>query len=406
MVAAAAAPWLPRPRPPRRTSPTPPPPASPPRAGLLQPHPRGAHSTTSHSSRPCGLRHPPPRRQTGHPWPPNRPLQNRGPTLRWRLKDKGGPSPLPEARTLWGGGEDVSAGPLHSLSAPLFPGALEGRDWTLVPAHRLPTRERGSSGPGHPPCMDLVQSRLGAGGQNFREQAAFPGGLARPAPPQGAPENRHSSSGDLAGSCLGAPWGPSGLDPHPRECRAFSACVCVAVSVFICMSLFKKQPSSWGSWTLHVRVSPQAPCPPPLSPGPCPSLLPPCQPASLFPAEKRIVGNSRTLPTHPPAPACWGCLHASPRAQGYLTPFPFPLLTKEKKEFKPPPGSVVLPRILSFAASWLHAERQGTPQSRLAPHYTASVCCYFFNHNMALESSCPSKALPMKLVSGLCSQNP
>lgn len=291
-----------------------------------------------------------------------------------------------------------------------FPGALEGRDWTLVPAHGLPARKHGSAGTGPPPCMDVVQSRLGAGGQNFTEQAAFPRGLARPAPPQGTAENRHSS-GDLAGSCLGAPQGPAGLDPHPRECRGFSACVCVAVSVFICMSLYKKQPSLWGSWTLHVRVSPQAPCLPPVSPGPCPSLPPPAQPALLFPAEKRIVGNSRTLPTHSPAPACWGCLHASPRTRGYLTPFPFLLLTKEKKEFKPPPGSVVLPRILSFAAGWLRAESQGmdSPEQRAPPVPPAST-----RHPSAAVSQSqhgtgtflPIQGSSHEVISGLCSQKP
>lgn len=30
----------------------------------------------------------------------------------------------------------------------------------------------------------------------------------------------------------------------------------------------------------------------------------------------------------------------------------------------------------------------------------------FFNHNVALEPFCPSKAHPVKLVPGLCSQNP
>lgn len=121
-VVAVVAQWPPRPRPPRRTSPTPPPAASRPRAGQLRPRPQGGHSTTSRSSRPCGLRHLPPQRQTGHPWPPSRPLQNQGPTLPWRPRDKGGPSPLPEARTLWGGGEDVSVGPLHPpLSAPPVP---------------------------------------------------------------------------------------------------------------------------------------------------------------------------------------------------------------------------------------------------------------------------------------------
>lgn len=101
-------------------------------AGQLQPHPQEAHSNTSRS-RPCGLRHPLPRLQTGLPWLLNRPPQNQGPTLPWRQRDKGGPSPLPEARTPWGGGEDVSVGPFTPpLSAPLNPRALEGRDWTLA----------------------------------------------------------------------------------------------------------------------------------------------------------------------------------------------------------------------------------------------------------------------------------
>lgn len=114
-VAAAAAQWPPQPLRPRHTSPMPPLAALRHPAGRLQPHPREAHSTTSRS-RPCGLRHPLPRLQTGHHWPHNRLPQNPGPTLPWRQRDKGGPSPLPEARTPWGGGEDVSVGPLHPFS--------------------------------------------------------------------------------------------------------------------------------------------------------------------------------------------------------------------------------------------------------------------------------------------------
>lgn len=109
-------------------------------AGQLQPHPPEAHSTTSHSH-PCGLRHPLPRLQTGHPWPPNRLPQNPGPTLLWRQRDKGGPSPLPEARTPWGGGEDVSVGPLDPFSVcapvPQSPGGGDGtlpRRVCVVPA--------------------------------------------------------------------------------------------------------------------------------------------------------------------------------------------------------------------------------------------------------------------------------
>lgn len=130
-VAAAAAQWPRRPHHPHRTSPMPLAALQHP-AGQLQPHPQEAHSNTSRS-RPCGLRHPLPRLQTGLPWLLNRPPQNQGPTLPWRQRDKGGPSPLPEARTPWGGGEDVSVGPFTPpLSAPLNPRALEGRDWTLA----------------------------------------------------------------------------------------------------------------------------------------------------------------------------------------------------------------------------------------------------------------------------------
>ncbi|XP_059980661.1 UBA-like domain-containing protein 1 isoform X1 [Lagenorhynchus albirostris] len=395
---AAAARWPPRPRRPRRTSHSPPPAASRHPAGRLRPRPQGGHSTTSRSSRPCGLRHPLPRCQTGRPWSPNRPPQNPEPTLPWRPRDKGGPSPLPEARTPWGGGEDVSAGPLHPLSAPPFPRALGGRDRTLVPVRRLPACVPSSAGLRHPAFMDLVQSRLGAGGQNLREQAAFPRGLTCPTPPQGAAE--------LPGA--GGPRSPpSGMQSLLRMC----ACRCVCV--FICMSLFEKQPSLWGSWTLHVRVSPLSPCPPSLSPGPCPSPLPPGQSALLFPAEKRIVGNSRTLPTHPPAPACWGCLHASPEPGGTPSPVPFPLLTKEKKEFQTTTrlcGLASYPKLCCQLAlcggggSQRSPEQGPTPQSRLAPHRSCLLLSFQPQH--ALKSSCPPQAFPMKLVPALCSQNP
>lgn len=163
-------------------------------------------------------------------------------------------------------------------------------------------------------------SRLGAGGQNCRAQAVFPRGLT---PPQGAAET--------AGSCLGAPGAGRSRSPPLGMQSLLRMCACSCVCVFIRVSLFKKQPSLWGSWILHVRVNPPVPCPPPLSPRPSlppPLSSPPQQPALLFPAEKRIVGNSRTLPTHPPAPACWGCLHASPRAPGYPIPISFPPFNK------------------------------------------------------------------------------
>lgn len=111
-VAVAAAQWPQQLHRPHHTSPMLPLAALWHPAGQLQPHPLGALSTTSRSH-PCGLQHPLLRLQTGLPWPLNKLLQNPGLTLPWRQRDKGGPSPLPEARTPWGGGEDVSMGPLH-----------------------------------------------------------------------------------------------------------------------------------------------------------------------------------------------------------------------------------------------------------------------------------------------------
>lgn len=192
-----AAQWLLRPHHPRRTCPTRPPAALQRPAGQWWLHPQGGHSTTSHSSHPCGLRHPRPRHQTGHPWPPNRPPQNQGPTLPWRPRDKRGPSPLPEARTPWGGGEDISAGPLYPpLSAPRFPEALEGRDWTPVPAHRPPTSTQ--------KCRHTAPGLHGFGSES---SGCWWTELQRPS---SLPQRTHPTSGgcgDLPGSCLGAPWG-------------------------------------------------------------------------------------------------------------------------------------------------------------------------------------------------------
>nr|XP_045368663.1 uncharacterized protein LOC123615271 [Camelus bactrianus] len=295
----------------------PPPAASRRPAGQLRPRHQAGHSITSCSSRPCGLRHLLPRRQTGHPWSPNRPPQNPGRTLPWRPRDKGGPSPLPEARTPWGGGEDVSAGPFTLLC--LHPPSPE--PW------------RGETGPScqHTGCPHACLAAQACSTQlrwiwfpviwvlvDRTSENKQPSPEDSPAPPRPAP----GGCGELPRQRLGQllPWSSLGAGrprSQPSGMQSFlRMCACSCVCVFICMSSFKKQPSLWGSWTLHVRVSPQVPCPPSLSPGPCPSPLPPRQPALLFPAEKRIVGNSRTLPTHPPVPACWGCLHVSPRARG------------------------------------------------------------------------------------------
>lgn len=159
---------------------------------------------------------------------------------------------------------------------------------------------------------------------------------------------------------------------------------------------------------MHVRVNPLSPRPPPLSPGPCPSPLLPGQPALLFPVEKSIVGNSRTLPTPPPAPA-W-CLPQSP---GGPCPVPFPLLTKEKKEFQTTArlcGLASNPKLCCQLAPCggggcqQRPEQRPTPQSCLAPR--CSCLSLSFQPQHALESSYPPQALPMKLVPGPCSQNP
>lgn len=161
-----------------------------------------------------------------------------------------------------------------------------------------------------------------------------------------------------------------------------------------------------------LEWTPPVPCPPPLSPGPFPPL-PPQQPALLFPAEKRIVGNSRTLPTHPPAPACWGCLHASPRAPGYPIPISFPPFNKGEERVPTTTrlcGLASYPKLCCQLAPCVGGgcrwspEQRATPQSCLAPHY--SCLSLSFQPQHALESSCPPEAFPMKLVSGLCSKNP
>lgn len=318
-MVAAAAQWPPRPRRPPHTSPTPPPAVLQRPAGPWWPRPQVGHSITSRSSRPCGLQHPLHRRQTGHPWRPNRLPQNQGPTLPWRLRDKGGPSPLPEARTPWGGGEDISVGPFTLLC--LHPHSLEPWRGETGPScqHTGGLRVHRSAGAA-PACMGLVQSS----GCWWTELQS----------PSSLPQRTHPTPGgcgDPAGSCLGAPGAGRSRSPPLGMQSLLRMCACSCVCVFIRVSLFKKQPSLWGSWILHVRVNPPVPCPPPLSPRPSlppPLSSPPQQPALLFPAEKRIVGNSRTLPTHPPAPACWGCLHASPRAPGYPIPISFPPFNK------------------------------------------------------------------------------
>lgn len=102
-------------------------------------------------------------------------------------------------------------------------------------------------------------------------------------------------------------------------------CACGCVCVFIRM-LLKKQPSLWGSWALHVRVSPEslACCPPPQGP-----LLSLYSAASLpVPCREKDCGKLQDS-SHPSPSACLlglpACLAQSP---GYPIPISFPPFNK------------------------------------------------------------------------------
>lgn len=310
-------------------------------AGQLQPRPQEAHSTSSRS-RPCGLRHPLPRLQTGLPWLPNRPPQNQGPTLPWRQRDKGGPSPLPEARTPWGGGEDVSVGPFTSpLSAPLNPRALEGRDWTLArqscASTQLHARTQVHS-TGTPSSHGSDSKWLGClVGSTLETKQPSQRRLTCLAPPPGVFQ-RITWWQTHDDSCLGASR-PRSLPLGMQSLLRMCACSCV-LCIYTYVAL-QKQPSLWGSWTLHVRVSPKPLGPPPCClKGPASLHLLICQHCCFL---RRIMGNSRTLLPSPCLQGFPACLF--PRAQGYLVPISYPSFNKREKNSKPPPGSVVLPRM-------------------------------------------------------------
>lgn len=238
--------------------------------------------------------------------------------------------------------------------------------------------------------------------------------------PSSLPQRTHPTPGgcgDSAGSCLGAPGAGRSRSPPLGMQSLLRMCACSCVCVFIRVSLFKKQPSLWGSWILHVRVNP----PQSLAHRPSPHSLPfphssppPSSAASLaVPCREKDCGKLQDS-SHPSPSSCLlglsACLPQSPGVPH--THFLSPFQQRRRKSSKPPPGSVVLPRILSFAASWLRVgggcrwspELRATPQSCLAPH--CSCLSLSFQPQHALESSCPPEAFPMKLVSGLCSKNP
>lgn len=198
-VAVAAAQWPQQLHHPLHTAPMPPLAALWHPAGQLQPHPLGAHSTTSHS-RPCGLQHPLLQLQTGHPWPLNKLLQNLGLTLPWRQRDKGGPSPLPGPR---GAGERMSPwAPFTPLSTPLCPG---GERWTLARQGYIlcqtctAARMQVHGAKACSPQLSQIWLRVAwvPGEQYLGDQTAFPRRLTRPALVQG--HCGQSPSRDMAG---------------------------------------------------------------------------------------------------------------------------------------------------------------------------------------------------------------
>lgn len=187
------------------------------------------------------------------------------------------------------------------------------------------------------------------------------------------------------------PWSSLGAGrprSPPSGMQSLRMCACSCVCVFICMSHFKKQPSLRGSWTLHVRVSPQPLARHPSPQGPALSSTP--WPASLaVPCREEDCGKLQDS-SHPSPSACLlglpACLPQSPGVPHthFLSPF-----NKGEESSKPPPDSVVLPCILSFAASWLCVEGEGTdraqnrgPPPSLARLLSAPVCRCLFNHNV------------------------
>ncbi|KAF6271570.1 hypothetical protein mRhiFer1_009666 [Rhinolophus ferrumequinum] len=192
-------------------------------------------------------------------------------------------------------------------------------------------------------------------------------------------------------------------------------CACSCVCVFIRVSLFKKQPSLWGSWILHVRVNPPVPCPPPLSPRPSlahPSLPPLSSQPCCSLQRKGLWETPGLFPPIPQLLPAGAVCMPPPEPRGTPYPFPFPLSTKEKKEFQTTTrlcGLALYPKLCCQLARCrgrvpMEPRTEGSPQSCLAPH--CSCLSLSFQPQHTLESSCPPEAFPMKLVSGLCSKNP
>lgn len=177
-----------------------------------------------------------------------------------------------------------------------------------------------------PACMGLVQSS-GCWWTELQSSSSLP---QRTHPTPGG-------CGDSAGSCLGSPGAGRSRSPPLGMQSLLRMCACSCVCVFIRVSLFKKQPSLWSSWILHVRVNPPVPCPPPLSPRPfLPSpLFPPLSSQPCCSLQRKGLWETPGLfpPIPQLLPAGAVCM-PPPEPRGTPYPFPFPLSTKEKKEFQ------------------------------------------------------------------------
>lgn len=162
------------------------------------------------------------------PGPPTGRLRTKGPPCHGgrEIREAPPPSRRPGPR---GAGEKTSPlAPFTFLC--LHPHSLEPwRGETGPPCqHTGCLRVSRSAGTWHPACMDLVQSHLGAGGQNLKR-------------PSSLPQRTHPTSGgfgDLPGSCLGAPRGLQAYiptlgnaEPSPHVCVWLCLCIYTYVTL-------------------------------------------------------------------------------------------------------------------------------------------------------------------------------
>lgn len=147
----------------------------------------------------------------------------------------------------------------------------------------------------------------------------------------------------------------------------------------------------------------------PAAPLPGPSSLP--QLSSQPSCSLQRKGLWETPGLFPPIPQCLpagtACMPC-PEPGGTPYPFPFPLLTKEKKEFQTTTrlcGLASYPKLCCQLALCGGGCRQPRTEGYPPVRHCSCVLLFFYPQH-ALESSPLPKAFPMRLVSGLCSQNP